>query len=207
MCCSGGEVAKTDEALQAAQLQTANVLSKEYAINLSQQQSVLGQETAKLNYIIANPMGYSPAQLHAAKTSINENTATAAKQAIGAAAAFAASHGAADVGGGGAGMMAGQIASEAATSKAAQLSSLSQQNEEQKQKNLWAGLSGLHQVGAEYGGASGTAIGSDAGVVSSGVNAGEGATQAKYAGMQAFGSVLSGVAGLAKAGASFLPGH
>ena len=73
---------------------------------------------AKMSYLAANPQGYTPQQLASATTSINENTATAAKQALGSAAAFAASHGGADVGNGAVGEIAGQIGSQAAQSKA-----------------------------------------------------------------------------------------
>src|ERR1700704_4878630 len=104
-------------------------------------------------------MGYTPAQLHTATTSINDNTARAAKQALGSAAAFAAAHGSSDIGGGAIGQVAGGIGSAGAQSKSAQLASLSQQSEAMKQQNFWNAISGLNSVGSELGGAGGTAIG------------------------------------------------
>jgi len=205
MCSSGGQVAQVDKDLQAAQAKMTTTLNADYSTTFGEQQGLLGNLQAKMNYIAANPMGYSPAQLHAAKTSINENTATAAKQALGAAAAFAASHGAADVGSGPAGELAGEIASGAAQSKSQQLLALSQQNEEMKQKNFWNAISGLNSVGSELGGAGGTAIGGATSTSNSAVNAGSRALSAQQAGWENFGSVLSGISGMTKAVAG-IPG-
>jgi hypothetical protein len=203
-CSSGGEVGQTDEALQSAQAQVANTLSQDYATTFANQSNVLASQNAKLNYISQNPQGYSPAQLHNATTSINEQTSQAAKQAIGAASAYAAQHGGADVGSGVAGELAGQIASGAAQSKAQQLSSLSQQNQAMKQNNMWSALSGLNQVGAEYGGAAGTAISGGNAAANSATNAGSGALAAQQAGWQDLAGTLGAVGGLVGAGTSFV---
>lgn len=201
MCSSGGQVAQTDEALQQSQAQMVNTLNTDYSTTFAEQQNVLGNLQAKMNYIAANPMGYTPQQLATATTSINENTANAAKQAMGAAAGYAAAHGGADVGSGPAGEIAGQIATGAATSKAQQLASLSESNQAMKQKNFWNAISGLNSVGSELGGAGGTAIGGANGAAGSAVGAGSGALAAQQAGWQDLGGVLSGIGGLASAGA------
>src|SRR5208282_4180090 len=122
MCSSGDSTAAGLEKSQAAM---TNTLNQDYSMTFAEQQQVLGQQIARMNYIAANPMGYTAPQLATARTSINENTAVAAKQAMGAAAAFAAAHGGADTGGGAVGEIAGQIGSAAAQSKAQQLSALS----------------------------------------------------------------------------------
>ena len=202
MCSSGGQVAVNDAALQEADLAATKAYTADANVSFAENQAVQGAQMAKLNYLTANPMGYTPAQLHTATTSINENTATAAKHAIGAAAGYAAAHGGADVGGGGASELAGQIMSGAAQSKAQSLSALSQQNEELKQKNMWSALSGLQEVGSGYGSTFNTGAGAGSSASTAGVGAGGGVEQAKYAGMEAFGSVLSGVAGLGKAAIS-----
>ncbi len=204
MCSSGGTIAASDEALQKAQTAMTQTLNQDYSTTFAEQQGLLGQQQAKLNYIAANPMGYTPAQLHTATTSINENTANAAKQAIGSAAAYAAAHGGADVGSGVAGQIAGEIGSGAAQSKAPQLASLSQQNEGLKQENFWKAISGLQSVGSELGGSGGTAISGAGSSANSAVNAGSGALAAKQAGWQDLGGVLSGIGGLAGAGANVL---
>lgn len=199
-CSSGGEVGQTDEALQKSQAAETNTLNNDYATSFAEQQSVLANVNAKLNYETANPMGYTPQQLATSTTSINENTATAAKHALGSAAAFAATHGGADIGGGAVGEIAGQIGSAAAQSKAQQLAQLSTANQNLKQENFWKGLAGLSGVGSEYGSASGTAIGGAGNAASTAVGAGSGALAAQQAGWQDIGGVISGIGGLASAG-------
>ena len=199
MCSSGGQVAVNDAALQEADLAATKAYTADANVSFAENQAVQGAQMAKLNYLTANPMGYTPAQLHTATTSINENTATAAKHAIGAAAGYAAAHGGADVGGGGASELAGQIMSGAAQSKAQSLSALSTSNEELKQKNMWAALSGLQGVGSEYGSTFGTGAGAGSSASNAGTNAGSGVLAAKAAGWNELGGVLGGIAGLGTA--------
>ena len=200
MCSSGGSVGQTDEALQKSQDAMVQTLNQDYSTSFAENQSVLGNLQAKLNYQASNPMGYSPEALASATTAINENTATAAKQAMGAAAGYAAAHGGADVGSGVAGELAGQIASGAAQSKAQQLASLSEQNQGMKQKNFWNAISGLNSVGSELGGEGATAIGGANSAANTSVNAGSGDLAAKEASWQNVGGVISGIGGLATAG-------
>jgi hypothetical protein len=180
-----------------------STLNQDYSTSFAENQSVLGSQQAKLNYIASNPMGYSPQQLATATTAINENTATAAKQAMGAAAAYAGAHGGADTGSGVAGELAGQIASGAAQSKAQQLASLSEQNQGMKQKNFWNAISGLNSVGSEYGGSGATAIGGANSAASTSTGAGSGALNAQQAGWSDLGGVISGIGGLATAASGF----
>jgi hypothetical protein len=189
-------------ALQNADVAQTKALNADYATTFAEQQGILGPLQAKLSYMATNPMGYSAPALAAQKASINNNTATAAKQAIGAAAAYSAAHGGADVGGGGIASTVGKIANEAAQSKAGQLENLTMSNEQLKQQNMWNALSGLQSVGAQYGGQGSTAAGTTAGVSNAGQGAGAGAVSAANTGWSDFGSVLSGIAGLGMAGAS-----
>lgn len=202
MCSSGGEVSQTDEALQQSQANMTNQLNADYSTTFAEQQQVLANQQARLSAIAANPMGYTTAQLHDATTNINENTATAAKQALGAAAAYSAGHGAADVGSGVAGQLAASIASGAAQSKAQQLNSLSQQNEGIKQQNFWNAIGGLNSVGSELGGAGGTAISGGGSAANSSIGAGSGALAAQQAGWQDVAGVIGGIGSLGMAGAS-----
>jgi len=202
MCSSGGQIAQTDKDLQKAQAAMTNTLNQDYSTTFAEQQQVLNQQRARMNAIAANPMGYTTAQLHAATTNINENTARAAKQAIGAAASYAAAHGgsAGDVGGGPISEAVGEAVGQAGQSKAAQLSALNTSNEAFKQQNFWNAISGLNSVGSELGGAGGTAIGGAGSSASSAVSAGSGALAAQQAGWENFAGVLGGISGLAKAG-------
>jgi hypothetical protein len=179
-----------------------NTLNSDYSTTFSEQQQLLANQQARLSAIAANPMGYTTAQLHDATTNINENTATAAKQALGAAAAYSAGHGAADVGSGVAGQMAAGIESGAAQSKAMQLSQLSQQNEAMKQNNFWNAIGGLNSVGSELGGQGGTAIGGAGTAANSSVGAGSGALAAQQAGWQDVAGVIGAVGSLGMAGAA-----
>lgn len=178
MCSGNQQIENQDLAVQKTQTAMTQTLSNSYGQAFANQQNVLAAQQARLSAQVANPQGYTPQQLAGATTSINENTATAAKQAIGSAAAFAAAHGGASTGSGAAGQLAGQIASGAALAKSQQLLQLSQQNQAMKQQNYWNGIQGLNQVGSAYGQAAGTAAGSSAGVASSGSQAGEAAFQA-----------------------------
>jgi hypothetical protein len=200
MCSSSAQVKANDLALQQADLAQTKLLNSTYATTFAEQQGVLGPLQAKLTYMSANPMGYSAPELAAQRAQINNTTATAAKNAIGAAAAYGAAHGAADVSGGGVAQEVGNIAAAAGNEKAQLLESQAESNAQLKRQQQEFAIEGLQKVGAEYGGASGTAAGNVAGTSGATTDAGEGAIQAGEAGWQTFGSILSGAAGLAEAG-------
>ena len=205
MCSSGGEVGQTDEALQESQAAMTNTLNADYSTTFAEQQQVAKQQMAIANNLIANPIGYSPQFMAQQTTAINEGTAAGARQALGSAAAFAASHGgAADVGGGGAAQLAGQIGSAAAASKQQQLSALATGNAQQKIDSFYKGLGELNNAGSDLGGVAGTAIGGAGTAANSSVGAGSGALAAQQAGWQDIGGIISGVAGLATAGAGVM---
>lgn len=198
--CSGGQVQANDQSLQAANLAANTNFLNDAKTAFAEQQGIQAKQTAFANNMIANPMGYTPQELKTATTGVNENFANAAKTALGSAAAYGASHGAADVGGGGAGELAGQIGAQAATGKAQALSSISQQNQEMKRQYMMTGLNELNQAGSA---AQGAASGSTTGAATTGsdtVNAGTGALAAKESGYQEFGSVLGAVGGAVTAG-------
>lgn len=200
-CSSGGQVAQTDEALQQSQAALNKTLAADYGTTFAEQQSVLGNITARMNYMAANPMGYSPRELKIATTSINENFANAAKKALGSAASFAAAHGASDIGGGGLGLVAGDIASQMAGGKAQALASLSDSNEKMKQQNFWNAIQGLNSASSQYGGSSGQGISGANAAADSAVSAGSGALAAQQASWQNTMGMISGIGGLATAGA------
>jgi hypothetical protein len=197
-CSSGGQVATNDQALQNSEIAANKTYLQDYNTSFANQETVLAQQKARLDQEISNPMGYSPAELHSATTSINENTATAAKQAIGAAAAAGARYGSSDIGGGGTAARVGEIASAATGEKARELSSLSQQNEQLKQQRLQAGLAGLQNVASEYGGASSGATAGAGSTASGAVGAGSGVLAAKQAGWDELAGTLGAIGGVAK---------
>lgn len=203
MCSSGGKVAVDDQALQDATLASVKQQTADYGTTFAEQQQVLNSVKTRMQAEATNPLGYTPAQLAIQRTGINENFANAAKQALGSAAAFGAAHGSADIGGGATGQIAGEIGGAAATGAAQARASLAQQNEALKQENKWKALSGLDTVGAQYGGAAGTAIGSVSGVADASTQAGSGVLAAKQAGWDQLSGVLSGISGLATAASGF----
>ena len=204
LACSSGD--STAEGLEKSQAVMANQLNQDYSTAFGEQQQVLNNQVARMNYIANNPMGYTPQQLATATTSINENAATAAKQAIGAAGAYAAAHGGADVGNGAVGEVAGQIASAATNAKQQSLAQLSNQNQQMKQQNFWNAISGLNSAGSELGGAGGTAIGGATGTANSSVNAGQLALASQQAGWSDVGGMMSVIGGLATGAGSILKG-
>jgi hypothetical protein len=192
--CSGGAVQSNDQALQNANLAANTNFLNDAKTAFAEQQQIQAKQTALANNLIANPMGYTPKELAIQTTGVNENFSRAAKNALGSAAAFAATHGASDVGGGGAGEMAAQIGTAAATGKAGALSDIASRNEEMKRQSMLTGLQELNTAGSAAGGATGEAIGGAGTTGGTAVNAGQGALAAKESGWNEFGSVL-GAAG------------
>jgi hypothetical protein len=202
MCSDSGQAASNDMKLSDAQTKLTQTLDNNYSTAFSEQQNVLARVQSQMQAQIANPMGYTDQQLATAKTSINENTATAARQALGAAGAFAAAHGGADVGSGPTGEIAGQIVSGAAQAKAGELAQLSNQNQAFKQANYWNAIQGLSATGSQYGGGASTASGSSSSVANSGANAGQAAITASNTGFQDVLGGISALGGVAASGAS-----
>jgi hypothetical protein len=127
-----------------------------------------------------------------------------AKQAIGAAGAYAASHGGAgDVGGGGVAQLAGQIGTAAEAERAAGTRQIGTLNAQTKQANMWAALGGLGSAGSTFGGMSETAAGGSVNAANASVNAGKLLLASQQAGwadvggmMSAAGSLMTGIGGL-----------
>jgi hypothetical protein len=196
-CSGSSEVQQTETNLMNDQAAMVNTLNTDYTASFGEQQKVLAQQNARLSSIVANPMGYSPQELASMTTSVNENVAKGAQQALGAASAYAAAHGgAADVAGGGAAEIAGQIGASAASTKAQALSAIATQNQQLKRQNLWAALSGLNQVGSAYGGAASTAAGAAPATANSATGAGSDVLEAGNETMGDIGATLSGAGGI-----------
>lgn len=198
-CSDSGTVVANDNALASSGVALNKAMTADATTTFGEQQGVLAQQAAKFSYMASNPMGYTPAELATQTTSINQNAATSAKQAIGAASAFAAAHGGADFSGGGSSSMVGQIASQATNAKAGALADLSMQNKALTRSNMLTGLQGLNQVGAEYGGATGTTLGGANSASGEATNAGTGAISAANTAFEDIGSVMSAAGGVASA--------
>jgi len=198
MCSSTDKaVAASDVALMNADTAATVTQQQDAALTFGEQQSVLNSLNAKMSYMAANPLGYTPQELHLMTTSVNENTSNAAKAAIGSAAAFGAAHGSADVGGGATGEIAGEIGSQAAQAKAGQLNQISTANQQLKQQNYWKAISGLSAVGSDFGGSTGTSLSAESGLSGAATGAGEGAVKADLAGTQKVAGMINAIGGLA----------
>jgi hypothetical protein len=201
-CSSGGDVGKSDAALQAAQTTMTQNLNNDYNQTFLENQQVAKTQIAKAQALMSNPMGLSVPEMASARSSIVSSTARSAQQALGSAAAFAASRGggSSDIGGGSIGQIAGEIGSEAAQSKSQQLSALSMQDQEMKRQSFLTGLSELNNAGANLSGQSGTAIGGATSTADTAVKAGTGELAAKQADWSNISGMISGIGGLALSG-------
>ena len=204
MCSSGGKVAANDQALQDANLAANTNFLNASKVAFGEQQAIQAKQTAFANNLIANPMGYTPKELALQTTNVNENFARSAKTALGSAAAYGATHGAADVGGGGAAQMAGEIGTAAATGKAGALSDIASRNEAMKRESMLTGLSELNQAGGAAQGAVGGTISGAGTTGGTTTEAGSGVLAAKAAGWQELGSTLGAIGGLVSAGTGFV---
>ena len=198
--CSGGQVQANDQALQNANLAANTNFLNDAKTAFAEQQQIQAKQTALANNMIANPLGYTPKELAIQTTGVNENFSRAAKNALGSAAAFAATHGASDVGGGGVGEMAAQIGTAAATGKAGALSDIASRNEEMKRQSMLTGLSELNQAGSAAQSAESGTISGAGTTGGTTTEAGQGVLAAKASGWNEFGGVLGALGGAAKAG-------
>ena len=194
MCCGGDSTAAGLEKAQAAD---SAVFFQDSQISFAENQNIQAQLAARMQYMASNPMGLPPAQLATAATSINENTATAAKHAIGAAAAYSAGHGSADVGGSGVGQAVGQATTEIAGMRSKEQADLANLNASVKNQNMWNAIGGLSQVGAGYGGGFGTGSQASQGAADASVNAGKLLLASQQAGWADIGGMMSGIGSLA----------
>lgn len=199
-------VASQDKQLQADAMANYQTLTNNYNLAFKEQQQVAQAQNARLNAIYANPMGLSPQELAGQTTSVNENTAAAAKQALAAAGAFAARGGAADVGSGAGAQLAGSALTSLAANKASNLTAIAQENQSVKRANMWQALNGLSNTGAQFGGMAGQALEGAGNAGSLGVSAGNAEISAQQAANQAAWGTISGLAGLASAGIGMIPG-
>jgi hypothetical protein len=201
MCCGSGAVQSDQQALMAAQTQFTNTLNANYETAFGEQQSALKEVMANANNLIANPTGAPQQTLAQMTTAINENAATAGKQAAGAIAAAAARGGAADVGSGAGGQIASIVEPAIAANKASNLANLSTWNQQVKLAQQQQGREMLSNAAAGFGAAGGTAAGNSAGVAESSTGAGKLALQAGQTGFQdILGGLSAAGAGLETAG-------
>lgn len=200
------KVASADKQLQADAQANYQVLTSNYNLAFREQQQVAKAQTDRLNAIYANPMGLSPQELASQTTSVNENTAAAARHALAVAGAFAGRGGAADVGSGAGAQLAGQALTSLAANKASNLRAIAQENQAVKRQQMWQALSGLNAVGGQFGGMAGQALSGAGQAGNLSIGAGNAEISAQQAANKAAWGTIGGLAGLASAGIGMIPG-
>lgn len=194
MCSSADP---TQEKLRDSQAAFTNTLQTAFKSTFANQQQILSGLTATLTKAIANPAGFTPAQMAALRTGAMDSTANTTANATKAAGEYAATHGGADLGSGVQAQIQGGIQVAGAQQLAGQNQQITLADAAQRQQNYWNSISGLTQVGAAYNPAG------IAGVETNSANATSTASQVVDAERQqswnnAFG-VVNGIAGLAGA--------
>lgn len=189
----------TEVALQKAQADFTNTLDASFKTTFANQQQILGQLSTTLQKAIANPQGYTPAQMAALRTGAIDATSQATNDAEKAAAAYGASHGGADLGSGVQSQIQGTIASGGAQQLAQANEQITEANANLQQQNYWNAISGLTNVGRSYDptGYANAATNSANAVT----NASNAITSEQQAGWQNAFGIVSGISGLASAAA------
>jgi hypothetical protein len=191
VCSSGDKTAKATEQSQAA---FSNTLQASFATAFANNQAILQNLKTTLSNIIANPTGFSPAALTAARTNATDNVSREFQSASTAANAVAAAHGGDALPSGVSAQVSGQIAQGAAAEQSKEQEQITLANEQQRQQNYWNAIGALGGVAnAEnptgYAGSSSTAANAS-------TNAGNLLLQSQQATWGDIGGIISGVAGL-----------
>jgi hypothetical protein len=193
------EADPTQEALRDSQAAFTGTMRQAFSTAFANNQAILGNLTNILTKAIANPQGYTPAEMTALRTGVTDTVAQATKNATIAAGNYAATHGGADLGSGVTAQIEGGIQTGGMEEGAREQSQITIANAERQQQNYWNAISGLTQVGAAYNPTG------YAGAETSSANATTAASQEvsaeRQAGWQNAFGVVSGIAGLASAAA------
>lgn len=196
MCSSADP---TQQALRDSQAAFTNTLQSSFKTAFAANQSILGGLTATLTKAIASPQGYTPAEMAALRTGVTDSVASGTANATRANAAFAATHGGADLGSGVAAQIQGQTQEAGMVANSQGQNQITIGNAERQQENYWKAINGLTNVGAAYNPQSyATAETGSANATSTASQVVDAERQQSW--NNAFG-VVKGVAGLASAAA------
>lgn len=147
MCSSANP---TEEALQQSQAAFTNTLQSSFSTAFAANQAILGTLSASLKAAIANPQGFSPAALAAARTNSTDTVAQQTQAAQVAANSYLSAHGGADLGSGVGAQITGQVQGQGMQEQSTTQNAITLANEQQRQQNYWNAISGLTQVGQAY---------------------------------------------------------
>lgn len=147
MCSSADP---TQEALRDSQAAFTNTLQASFKTAFANNQAILGNLSKILTKAIADPQGYSPAEIAALRTGATDTTARTVANATKAAGEYSATHGGANLGSGVQAQIEGGIQSGGQQQLSAEQNQITIADAERKQQNYWNAIGGLTQVGAAY---------------------------------------------------------
>jgi hypothetical protein len=196
MCSSANP---TELALQQSQASFTNTLQSSFSTAFAANQSILGNLSSTLTKMVANPTGYTPAEMAALRTGATDTVASQTADAERADAAYGASHGGADLGSGVQAQIEGQTTTAGMEQQSQEQNQITVANAQQQQQNYWNAISGLTQVGNAYN-PTGYA-GAETNAANSTTSASNAVTAEQEQGWQNAFGVVQGVAGLATAAA------
>ena len=200
MCCSGDKTVKATETAQAAFTQT---LTDSFKTAFANKQDILNKIVLRMKEMMFNPQGLDPKTLALMKTTASDTVARETEAAQAAANAYLATHGGPTLGSGVAAQIKGQIAAAGAGERARELSGIDIQSGLLQNENFWKSISGLTAAANEENPEA--IANSEIGSANSVGELSKAYTASKFAGMQAFGSLLSGISGLATAVTTGIP--
>jgi hypothetical protein len=196
MCSSANP---TEQALQQSQAAFTGTLQNSFSQTFAQNQQILGSLSSTLQKAIANPQGYTPAEMAALRTNATDTVANSTANAQRAAGAYNSAHGGADLGSGVAAQISGQATQAGIQANSQAQNQISVANAQQQQQNYWNAIGGLTQVGAAYN-PTGYA-GAETGAANSTTGASQAVSAEQQQGWQNAFGVVQGVAGLGMAAA------
>jgi hypothetical protein len=196
MCSSADPTEKGIEQSQAAMTST---LQDAFKSTFANNQQILGTLSATLEKAIADPQGFTPAEMTALRTNATDTVAGQTADAERSVAAYGATHGGANLGSGVQAQISGEVVSGGSRQLSSEQNQITVADAQQKQQNYWNAISGLTNVGAAYN-PTGYA-GAETNAANSTTSAAAQTLAERQSGWQDAFGVVSGIAGLGMAAA------
>jgi hypothetical protein len=194
MCSSADP---TEQGLEQSQAAFTNTLQSAFSTTFAANQQILGTLSSTLEKAIANPQGFTPAEMTALRTNATDTVAGQTANAQRGAAAYGATHGGQNLGSGVQAQIQGQVATGGMQQLSGEQNQITVANAQQQQQNYWNAVSGLTNVGAAYN-PTGYA-GAETSAANSTTSAAAQTLAEQQSGWQDAFGVVSGVAGLGMA--------
>ena len=134
----------TDQAQMKSQAAFTSSLQQAFQTQFAKQGALMDFLNPKMEQMITNPQGFSPATLAAANSQAINQAATSGQQATVQAQNYAATHGGNALPSGVQQQIAGQIAASTQNAKTNQLNQIQIENGQLQNENMWKGVSALY---------------------------------------------------------------